>query len=86
MSESEAQTASHIAVVQPEGWKRPRGYANGMAAQGTTFVAGQIGWDAEENFHSDDLVDQFLKRSRTSKPWCWPGEKWRHRAADDVRD
>ena len=62
MSESEAQdnARNHITVVQPEGWKRPRGYANGMAARGTTlYVAGQIGWDAEENFHSDDLVDQF---------------------------
>lgn len=33
-------------TVQPEGWARPRGYANGIVAEGKMlFVAGQIGWD-----------------------------------------
>ncbi len=33
-------------VLQPPGWPRPKGYANGIAAEGTlVFVAGQIGWD-----------------------------------------
>lgn len=33
-------------VVQPEGWARPKGYSNGMIAEGRMlFVAGQIGWD-----------------------------------------
>ncbi|EDM80564.1 hypothetical protein PPSIR1_36764 [Plesiocystis pacifica SIR-1] len=42
-------------TIQPEGWKRPRGYANGMAAQGEMLaVAGQIGWDGQEQFASDD--------------------------------
>lgn len=46
-------------IVQPEGWPRPRGYANGIVAQGRwLFVAGQVGWDAKESFASDDLVDQ----------------------------
>ncbi|MFT3820154.1 MAG: RidA family protein [Rubrivivax sp.] len=43
----------------PEGWCRPKGYANGVAAQGRhIFVAGMIGWDAQERFQSDDFADQ----------------------------
>ena len=35
-------------ILQPAGWKRPKGYANGVAASGRMlFVAGQVGWDAE---------------------------------------
>jgi enamine deaminase RidA (YjgF/YER057c/UK114 family) len=46
-------------IVQPEGWARPRGYANGVAAAGTTiFVAGQIGWNAQGEFETDDFVGQ----------------------------
>jgi enamine deaminase RidA (YjgF/YER057c/UK114 family) len=46
-------------VLQPEGWPRPRGYANGVAAQGRqVFVAGMVGWNAAGEFDSDDLVDQ----------------------------
>lgn len=47
-------------VLQPPGWAPPRGYANGVAARAGTqvYVAGQIGWDAECRFASDDLVDQ----------------------------
>ena len=46
-------------ILLPEGWPRPRGYANGIAARGTQVcVAGQIGWTAEERFESDDLVAQ----------------------------
>ena len=46
-------------VLQPAGWPRPKGYANGVAAQGRmVFVAGMIGWDAEGRFVSDDFADQ----------------------------
>jgi enamine deaminase RidA (YjgF/YER057c/UK114 family) len=46
-------------VLQPEGWPRPRGYANGVSAQGRqVFVAGMIGWNDRGEFDSDDLVDQ----------------------------
>jgi enamine deaminase RidA (YjgF/YER057c/UK114 family) len=46
-------------ILQPPGWPRPRGYANGVAAEGRlVFVAGQIGWDAAQTIVSDDLVDQ----------------------------
>jgi enamine deaminase RidA (YjgF/YER057c/UK114 family) len=48
-----------IETLQPEGWARPIGYANGVAARGTTiFIAGQIGWNARCEFESDDLVAQ----------------------------
>lgn len=46
-------------VLQPPGWKPPKGYANGVAATGLqVFVAGQIGWNAQCEFESDDLVEQ----------------------------
>jgi enamine deaminase RidA (YjgF/YER057c/UK114 family) len=46
-------------VLQPEGWATPKGYANGVAASGQWVVlAGQIGWNAQAQFDSDDLVDQ----------------------------
>jgi len=46
-------------VLQPAAWARPRGYANGVAAQGRqVFVAGMVGWNAGQAFDSDDLVDQ----------------------------
>ena len=46
-------------LLQPPGWSRPRGYANGIAAQGRlVFVAGQIGWDAEQRFVSDGFAAQ----------------------------
>jgi enamine deaminase RidA (YjgF/YER057c/UK114 family) len=45
--------------LHPPGWARPSGYANGVAAAGTlVFVAGQIGWDAEQRLVSRDLVPQ----------------------------
>ena len=46
-------------ILQPKGWRAPRGYSNGVAAQGTQiFVAGQIGWNAQCEFESDDFVAQ----------------------------
>jgi enamine deaminase RidA (YjgF/YER057c/UK114 family) len=46
-------------ILQPPGWARPRGYANGVAAEGRqVFVSGQIGWDAEQRFASDDFAAQ----------------------------
>lgn len=46
-------------LLQPEGWAMPKGYANGVAASGQWVVlAGQIGWNAECQFDSDDLVAQ----------------------------
>jgi enamine deaminase RidA (YjgF/YER057c/UK114 family) len=46
-------------LLQPEGWARPKGYANGVEATGRQiFVAGQIGWNAQGDFETDDLVEQ----------------------------
>ena len=48
-----------IEVLQPPGWPRPRGYANGIAARGRhVFVSGMIGWNAEGRFDSDDFAAQ----------------------------
>ena len=46
-------------TILPEGWPRPKGYANGIVAEGRTlFIAGQIGWNEQEQFESDDFVAQ----------------------------
>jgi enamine deaminase RidA (YjgF/YER057c/UK114 family) len=46
-------------ILQPPGWPRPRGYANGIAARGRfVFVSGMIGWNAEGRFDSDDFAAQ----------------------------
>ena len=55
-------------VLQPADWPRPRGYANGVAAQGRqVFVAGMVGWNAAGVFESDDLVDQVRQALRNIK-------------------
>ncbi len=46
-------------ILQPEGWAPPRGYSNGIAAEGTVVsIAGQIGWNAQCVFDSDDFAAQ----------------------------
>jgi enamine deaminase RidA (YjgF/YER057c/UK114 family) len=46
-------------AVLPEGWPRPKGYANGVLAQGRMlFIAGMIGWDGDCRFHTDDFAGQ----------------------------
>jgi enamine deaminase RidA (YjgF/YER057c/UK114 family) len=46
-------------ALLPEGWPRPKGYANGVSASGRQiFVAGMIGWDGQGVFHSDDFAQQ----------------------------
>jgi enamine deaminase RidA (YjgF/YER057c/UK114 family) len=45
--------------LQPPGWARPKGYSNGILAEGRlVFVAGQIGWDTDEVFRTEDFVGQ----------------------------
>ena len=47
-------------ALNPPGWNRPKGYSSGIMAEGRfVFVAGMVGWTAEEKFESDDFVDQF---------------------------
>ena len=46
-------------VVLPAGWPRPKGYANALIATGRQlYIAGMIGWDADQRFHSDDFGEQ----------------------------
>lgn len=46
-------------ILQPEGWPRPRGYSNGITAEGRmVFVAGQVGWDENEEFAPQDMAGQ----------------------------
>jgi enamine deaminase RidA (YjgF/YER057c/UK114 family) len=48
-------------VLLPEGWAPPVGYANGIgvAAGRIVFIAGQVGWDAQQKFHSTEIAPQF---------------------------
>ena len=48
-----------IKRIQPPHWAEPKGYANGIAAKGTMlFVGGQVGWNANQKFESDDFLVQ----------------------------
>jgi enamine deaminase RidA (YjgF/YER057c/UK114 family) len=52
-------------TLQPDGWPRPRGYANGISARGRHIhVAGQIGWNAKQQLVSDDFVEQATQAMR----------------------
>ena len=45
--------------LQPPDWAPAKGYANGIAARGTqVFVGGQIGWNAQQQFETDDFIEQ----------------------------
>lgn len=47
-------------ILLPEGWPRPKGYANGIAAEGRmVFTAGVIGWNKDEVFERTDFGGQF---------------------------
>ncbi|HWK67370.1 MAG TPA: RidA family protein [Rhizobiaceae bacterium] len=55
----DVQPATPHRTLQPAGWTKPLGYANGMEARGRTiFVGGQIGWNAECRFEVHDLAGQ----------------------------
>ncbi len=54
-------------TLLPEGWKAPIGYANGIAAPvgaRIVFLAGQVGWNAQQVFESTELVPQFEQALR----------------------
>jgi enamine deaminase RidA (YjgF/YER057c/UK114 family) len=45
--------------LHPKNWKQPKGFANGIVAEGrVVFLAGQVGWNAEQRFDSKDFVEQ----------------------------
>ena len=47
-------------ILQPPGWARARGFSNGIAAQGRlVFIAGQIGWDAQQRWQEHGFAGQF---------------------------
>jgi len=46
-------------ILQLPGWPKPKGYSNGIVAKGRlVFVAGQVGWNAQEKFETSDLAGQ----------------------------
>ena len=52
-------------ILQPSGWARPRGYSNGVSVRGQmVFVAGMIGWDAQCQFHTDEMAGQVRQALR----------------------
>jgi len=52
--------AENLEILCPDGWDAPIGYSNGVAARGRmVFVAGQVGWDQKQVFHSEDIAPQF---------------------------
>lgn len=60
-------TRSPLETVLPEGWPRPRGYANGILAPAGArllFIAGQVGWDETETVVGEDFVVQFEQALR----------------------
>ena len=47
-------------ILQPPGWARPKGFANGIAAQGTlVFIAGQVGWTGQAEWKERSFAGQF---------------------------
>ncbi len=53
--------SERISIIEPEGFPPAKGYANGVLTTGgrTLHIAGQIAWDGEGRFHSDDFSEQF---------------------------
>jgi len=53
-------------TLLPEGWAPPIGYSNGIAVDAgrIVFVAGQVGWDAQQVFHSEEIAPQFEQALR----------------------
>ena len=52
-------------LLQPPGWVPAKGYANGIATRGTlVFVGGQIGWNAQQQFETDDFIEQVRQTLR----------------------
>lgn len=52
-------------ILQPPNWPRPSGYSNGVRAEGEfVFVAGQVGWNEQQEFVSDTLVEQTRRALR----------------------
>ena len=60
LTRAPAPYTARVEVLQPPGWPRPKGYANGSAADGRlVFTAGVVGWNEREEFESDEFPAQF---------------------------
>ena len=76
-------------VLLPPGWQRPKGYANGVVASGRqVFIAGMIGWDENQQFHSDEFAAQAFQALHQHRRRVARGGRpaRAHRAHDLVRD
>jgi enamine deaminase RidA (YjgF/YER057c/UK114 family) len=52
-------------IIQPAGWAPARGYANGvLTGDGRLYVGGQIGWNAQQVFETDDFIGQMEQALR----------------------
>ncbi|MFU8863491.1 MAG: RidA family protein [Rhodobacterales bacterium] len=52
-------------IIQPDGWAPAKGYANGvLTADGTLYVGGQIGWEADQVFRTHDFIGQMEQALR----------------------
>lgn len=51
-------------IIQPDGWAKAKGYANGVMADGTLYVGGQIGWNADQVFEVHDFAGQMEQALR----------------------
>ncbi|MEQ8441127.1 MAG: RidA family protein [Alphaproteobacteria bacterium] len=46
-------------IISPDGWKPAKGYANGVLSEnGQLYIGGQIGWNGQQEFETDDFVEQ----------------------------
>ena len=64
-------------LLQPPDWAPAKGYANGIAVSLTAgsqliFTGGQIGWNAQQQFESDDFIAQTKQALQTSSLFCKP--------------
>jgi len=50
-----------MTVIHPDGWSKPIGYSNGVVAPAgrILFIAGQVGWDEQQMFRSEEMAPQF---------------------------
>jgi enamine deaminase RidA (YjgF/YER057c/UK114 family) len=55
-----------VNILEPDGWAPPIGYSNGIAVDAgrIVFVAGQVGWNAQQRFESERIVPQFEQALR----------------------
>jgi enamine deaminase RidA (YjgF/YER057c/UK114 family) len=66
-------------ILQPKGWKQPRGFSHGIAVEGRqVFVAGQIGWNAEQQLADDFAAQVRQALSNTAAVLAEAGAKPEH--------